>query len=424
MPTNLGSGLWAQQHAAIPHLAVSNEMANVRADIAKVLTPLAALAVEEFTNPVASDPAGLLVATTTSVAIQQKLAAALLAPGKAALAAFPRNITFTTGAGTSADAPANAVIVGTDVDDKPLTETVVLAQTNTIAEGVKAFKTIVSITYAAGDGAGTTVSIGFGKKFGLRRPIKVRAGAKALLREISGGAVVTAPADMVVDEFTAPALAVANGLFAATATSVAVQTILTAALLAGGKAALAAYPRNVTFTTSGVTPSDAPATATITGTDVNGAALVEVVNVAQTGTIAKGVKAFSTITSIVYSAGDGAGALVAVGFGDLLGLSHPIKFRGGYTGPIKELNNGAVVTSGAFVAAATGLPNGTYDPAGHADGSTNFVVYYESAASASAAVVDPSVSAPYGTYAPTSDPDGVKDYTIYYEYDASLTTDG
>lgn len=106
-----------------------------------------------------------------------------------------------------------------------------------------------------------------------------------------------------------------DGLLLATASVAAPVTVLAAGLIAGGLTLLAAYPRRVTFTTAGVTPSDAPATATITGTDYLGAAQVEIVNVPQTATIASSTGAFKTITSIVYPAAEGTAATVAIGFG-------------------------------------------------------------------------------------------------------------
>ena len=160
-----------------------------KADLDGVL--LNAIQTDEWTDPAAAAAAGLLIATASSVAVQIKLTAALLAPGIAALLAYPRNVTFTTAGATPADAPANAVIVGTDIDDAALTETVTIAQTATIASGLKAFKTITSITYAAGDGAAATVAIGFGAVFGLSKSIKSRAGLLAAIREVSVGAVVT-----------------------------------------------------------------------------------------------------------------------------------------------------------------------------------------------------------------------------------------
>lgn len=178
-------------------------------------------------------------------------------------------------------------------------------------------------------------------------------------------------------EYTNPAAADAAGLKAATATTVAPQTILAAALIAGGKTALATYPRNVTFTTAGGTAADAPATATITGTDIDDAALTEVVNIAQTATIASGVKAFKTITSIVYSAADGTDATVAIGFGAVFGLPKKAKVRGGIVAVVQEIANGALATNGTFVIPATGLPYGTYAPNSAPDGSKDYAVLYE-----------------------------------------------
>jgi hypothetical protein len=192
-----------------------------------------------------------------------------------------------------------------------------------------------------------------------------------------------AMAAIAVEEFTNAAAPDAAGLLALTATTVAVQTVLTAGLLAPGKAALAAYPRNVTFTTDAAgTPGDAPADAVVTGTDINGEALTETISVPQTATTTQGAKAFKTITSIVYAAGDGTGAQVSIGFGKKFGLTKKIKSRAGLATAIKEIAVGAVVTTGTFVDAATAPPN--------------------------------------GTYAPSADPDATKDYAIYYEFDASV----
>jgi hypothetical protein len=177
--------------------------------------------------------------------------------------------------------------------------------------------------------------------------------------------------------FTDPAAASATALLAATATTVAVQTYLTAALSAGGKAALAAYPRNVTFTTAGSTASDAPATAVITGTDIDGAALTETVTIAQTATIANGVKCFKTITSIVYAAGDGTGATVSIGIGAVFGLSKKPAVRGGAVHVINETSAGSRVTNGTFVVPATSPPYGSYAPNSAPDASKDYVLTFE-----------------------------------------------
>lgn len=181
----------------------------------------------------------------------------------------------------------------------------------------------------------------------------------------------------VTDEWTNGLAAAAAGLKAATATSLSVITWTSADLIDGGEAELAARPRNVTFTTAGGTPADAPATVVVTGTDVNGDALTETLNVPQTATIVAGVKAFKTITSVVFAVGQGTDATVSMGYGDVLGFTRKAKTRAGAVNVIREIAGGSYVTNGTFVVNATGLPNGTYDPNAALDGSTDFAVTYE-----------------------------------------------
>lgn len=105
-------------------------------------------------------------------------------------------------------------------------------------------------------------------------------------------------------------------LKAATASSVAIQVYTAASgLLAGGVSTLDAQPGRVTFTTAGGTASDAPATATIAGTNAaTDAADTEVVNVSQTAATVSSTKYwYGTGLSVTYSAGDGTGATVAIG---------------------------------------------------------------------------------------------------------------
>jgi hypothetical protein len=179
----------------------------------------------------------------------------------------------------------------------------------------------------------------------------------------------------VVQEWTDAVAASANGLKLAAATQVAPLTVTS--FLAGGVAALLAYPRNVTFTTAGVTPADAPANAVVTGTDIDGNALTETITVAQTATISAGVKAFKTITSVAFAAADGTAATVAIGFGDVLGLSASIATRAGRLAVLQEVAGGSVVTTGTFVSPTTSPPHGTYDPAAALDGSVDFALTYE-----------------------------------------------
>lgn len=188
MSTIVGSGIFAKQLPDVPHLN-TGEIADLRRDVRGVLAPLASMCVVEYTDPAAAAPAGLRVATATVAA--PVTVTSFLAPGLAALLADGRNVTFTTAGGTAADAPATATITGTDMDDKPQTETVNLAQTATIANGVKIFKTISKIDFPAADGTGATIAIGFGLSLGLPLPMKLRAGLAGIIREIAAGAVVT-----------------------------------------------------------------------------------------------------------------------------------------------------------------------------------------------------------------------------------------
>jgi len=191
-----GSGLFSNQAAQIPHLVptggggVAGEVGDLRADVSRTLSPMAAITVEEFTNPVAGGAAVLKAATATTVSPATVLEAALLAPGVAILAAQPRNLTFTTAGATPADAPATALITGTR-SGVAQTETVTLAQTAATATGVKLFSTVTSIVYAAADGTAATVAIGIGDAMPLTKTPKARAGLTAAVREIAVGVVVT-----------------------------------------------------------------------------------------------------------------------------------------------------------------------------------------------------------------------------------------
>jgi hypothetical protein len=127
---------------------------------------------------------------------------------------------------------------------------------------------------------------------------------------------MSANAAIAVEEFTNAAGTAAlatNAILAATATSASPVTVLAAAMVAAGLAQLAIWPRRLTFTTAGGTPSDAPATVFITGTDPYGAAQTETLVLAQTGAMVTSVKHWKTIVKVDYPAGDGTDATVAIG---------------------------------------------------------------------------------------------------------------
>lgn len=327
-----GSGLFTAQNPLKPHLAkAGSEVAELRSDIVSALSPMAGIAVEEFTNLVgvaAPGAAVLKAATATTVAVQTVLPAGLLAAGLAMLAACPRPISFTTAGTTASDAPATVTVNGTDPFGVAQTETITLSQTAATATGARAFKTITSIVYAAADGTGATISIGIGAAF----------------------------------------------IKAATATVTSPVTVQGSTL---NQACLASAPRQLVFTTAGTTPAHAPANVVIKGRDINGRPQSETLNLAQTATTATSVKFYAKIDSLSYPAGDGTGATIAVTFGVPVGLARKLKARAGLSGLIREIANGSVVTNGTVVAAATDLPNGSWSPNTAPNDANDYAIYYE-----------------------------------------------
>lgn len=204
MPT--GSNLFSKKLPAIAHLS-TGELDDLRKDVASALAPLAAIGVQEWVDPPAAAAAGLLAATASTVAPQTQARAALIAGGLAALKACPRNLVFTTAGTTPADAPANVVVTGKDINGNAITETITLAQTAAAANGVKAFADITSVVYPAGDGTGATIAIGTGNALGLSKKPKARAGLAGIIREIAIGAVVTTGAVDATNSTYTPAAA-------------------------------------------------------------------------------------------------------------------------------------------------------------------------------------------------------------------------
>lgn len=205
----LGSGQFTSQKAQRPHLlrgagGIAGEIADLREDIKADFTPNAAIAVEEFTNLPAAGAA--LISTAASVTVAPR------SPTLLALAANispPRNITVTTAGGTPADAPATTLITGTDINGDVMTETINVAQTATIAAGVKTFASVTSILEAAAQGTDATLSYGIGVAVGLKKKVMTRAGLFALVKEIAAGSLAPTPGTFVV-----PATAVPNGSYA------------------------------------------------------------------------------------------------------------------------------------------------------------------------------------------------------------------
>jgi hypothetical protein len=188
----LGSGIFSKMRAQLPHLlqqsgGIAAEINDVRKDILSEFAANAAIAVEEFVNPIAAGAALISTAALSTVAPRTVPLLAL-----AANINPPRQISVTTAAsGTPADAPATALVTGKDIFGNAMTETLTISQTNATVTGAKCFASVSSIVEAAGDGVGATLSYGIGAPIGLGKPIKSRSSLAFLIKEVANGAVVT-----------------------------------------------------------------------------------------------------------------------------------------------------------------------------------------------------------------------------------------
>lgn len=207
-----GSGLFANQKARAPHTVqagpgVSGEVADLRDDIKRTMAPMAALTVEEFTNPPAASTNAIKLAIASSLSAVSYSGAALDGAVGAGVLNPPRNITVTVATGTPADAPATALITGVDVAGRTITETINVPQTATTAVGAKAFAKVTSIAMPVGQGTTTTIAFGFGALIGLSKKIMTRAGLTGANREVEAGVVVT------TGTFAAASVGAPNGTY-------------------------------------------------------------------------------------------------------------------------------------------------------------------------------------------------------------------
>lgn len=159
----------------------------------------------------------------------------------------------------------------------------------------------------------------------------------------------------------------ANGLLSEQATSTSVTTVTTF---------LAQPPQARKIT---VDPVDAVAehvkadsTATITGTNIKGEVISDVITFEANATAAgTTTKAFATVTKIVFSAMDGA-AKFDVGWDDSLGL--PLCLTETPLG-IEVFNGALQTTLGTFTIDSDEIEKNTYNPNGTLDGSKALNLY-------------------------------------------------
>jgi hypothetical protein len=193
-----------------------------------------------------------------------------------------------------------------------------------------------------------------------------------------------ASAALAIEEFSAPAAADTDAILAPVQSKNAEAALYVAADLVGGAAVALDPPRNVTVTTdAGGTPGESPSEATVTGKDINGDAISEVIPLSQAAGTDVGAKAFALVESVAFKDdGTGTGAQLEVGFGTIIGLGKKIKDRANdQLMMLVEIDNGSTWLVGGAVTATlapphVGEPNGTVDPTTPPAGA-DYVYIYE-----------------------------------------------
>ena len=405
-----GSGLFATQYPVQGRFAVpgsagpGGEIADLRGDVARVLAPLVAITIDEFSHPTAALPAALEALHISNVGA--RTVTSFLAPGTVILATYPRNVTITLdGGGTPGHSFTSALITGRDINSIVMTETITINPASPgLYSGVKCFHSISSIAYAGGTGIAASLSIGFGTKIGLTKSIKVHNTKLVLVREMIGGYDIT---NGIHRQAMTVAAKAANALKIATAIPG-----VGSSLVPGGMAQ-PDFPRNVTLTTVNDAGAAFAGNATVIGTDAWGNVLSELIALGGGPGLKTGLSVFATVTSVAIPAqptppwtGNGT---ISIGTGDVVGVQAPT-----FVGLLlQEVIAGTVVATGSTTALATNPPLGAYAPAAP-PAATAYQLFY--AVNGCGTLQDATTAPPHGAYIPgiVAVANGV--YTIEYEY--------
>ena len=144
------------------------------------------------------------------------------------------------------------------------------------------------------------------------------------------------------------------GIHAAIACSATLVTTVTTALTNPSA------PRNLTATAGGTAGDIKAVQVTITGTNYGDEVITEALPVftVDTAGLVSGSKAFKTVTSISIPAMDGAGATVAIGFGEKIGLPYKLAHN---TVLYAYLDNVREATAPTVTTSATAIESNTID---------------------------------------------------------------
>lgn len=173
---------------------LKGEVEKLRRDVTQVMSAMAPLTRYELTvGAAAPDADGIKTSIASSTSAADYSGAALNGAKGAGMMLPPRNITATTGGVTPAHVPATATVYGFDIWGKPISETITLAQTATIATGTKCFRNVTRITMPAGQGTAGTLTFGFGETLGFVVPPKDYDGSVRTISEFVDGAEPLTP---------------------------------------------------------------------------------------------------------------------------------------------------------------------------------------------------------------------------------------
>ena len=173
---------------------------------------------------------------------------------------------------------------------------------------------------------------------------------------------------IAVEEFFAPIAAVSNGVLHSVATTNGPVTYTAAN---GVLNPFATGARNLVITSNA--DATCPTSCAVTGLNASGQAQTE--TIALTSGAGTGVKAWSSITSLVFTGGTGTAGTTIVGTGVVLGLKLDALIRTGSTTslpPFREYVDHATPTAGVI-----DTTNNTYIPNSAPNAGHNYAVYYE-----------------------------------------------
>jgi hypothetical protein len=134
-------------------------------------------------------------------------------------------------------------------------------------------------------------------------------------------------------------------------------------------------PRVITITPGGTT-ADVPAgSVTISGTDIKGKALSDTITfLANASTAGTTLKAFKTVSSVVFPIQDGGSATYDIGVGAAFGLLHCADKAGYYA--FSVFDGAYETTRGTFVNNATDYTKNVFTPNGTPNGAKNVEIFY------------------------------------------------